>query len=152
MVEEVAIVCDLSGSMLECGKRFIMRTVLRSVDQYYQMLNPSADLRLFAWRSSLVETPWSPGENAPEDFMDCKGSSEVRALIDEFGDCPDVPILILTDGYWDGSESEFRQWADSLDADWLRVVLLGADANKKLKTSYVFGADSLLAALEKFGG
>lgn len=152
MVEEAVIVCDISGSMMECGKRFIMRTVLRTIDQYYQMLNPAAELKIMGLRSSLEKTEWSSGDALPDLLMDCSGQSSVAALIDEFGDYLDSPIIFLTDGYWDGEEEKFSSWIESVDEDCVRVILIGADANPKFKGPCVFNADDLLLALEDFGG
>ena len=151
MVEEATVICDLSGSMMECGKRFIMRTVLRTISQYYQMLNPGADLRLVTWRDIIEDIEWNPESGAPETLMECSGRSCVEALRSHFGERPSSPILILTDGYWDDQEADFYNRADAIDENCLRVVLVGADSNPNLKGNYVFTSDEILSALEKFG-
>ena len=151
MVTEATIVCDLSGSMTECGKRYAMNTTLRTISQYFQMLSPSAEIKLLGWSDGIEDLQWSLGEEFPERLFDCRGSSCVGDLMQELGDCFDPPALILTDGYWDGPDSEFKGWAESLDDGCIRVILLGADANRKLDGQYVYAAENILAALEEFG-
>ena len=152
MVDEATIICDLSGSMMECGKRFIMQTAIRTIDQYYQLLNPSgAELKLVGWKSGLEELSWSSGEQPPDTLMDCSGSANVSALVTELGDYLDAPVIILTDGYWDDPDDQFAHWADGIDDNYVRVIMLGADASNKLGRGYVFTAEALLAALEGFG-
>ena len=152
MVNRVTIICDLSGSMMECGKRFIMRTVLRTVDQYFQMLNPDIEIELFGWKEDVKRLDWAPGDRAPDALMNCSGRASVSALTSEVGDCLDVAIVILTDGHWDDSQKQFEGWASSVAANHLRVILLGADANIKTKNDCTFMAEHIFAALEGFGG
>lgn len=151
MVDEATVICDLSGSMVECGKRFIVNTVLRTIDQYYRMLNPNASIKLLSWKDGLEELDWSSGEKLPEKLMDCSGTANVDVLINEFGDYLDAPLIVLSDGYWDDSQKKFSEWAKSVQDDYLRVILIGADANAKLKFSYAYPAEKLLAALENLG-
>ncbi|MBR0404553.1 MAG: hypothetical protein IJI68_05045 [Eggerthellaceae bacterium] len=151
MVNEATIVCDLSGSMMECGKRYAMNTALRTIDQYYQMLNPDAEIKLLGWGDEIEYLQWMSGDDFPEKLLDCHGSSGVDTLIKELGDYLDAPVLILSDGYWDDRDNEFESWAKSHDDGYVRVVLLGADANRRLDAPYVFTAENILAALEEFG-
>ena len=83
--------------------------------------------------------------------MDCSGSVNVSALVTELGDYLDAPVIILTDGYWDDPDDQFAHWADGIDDNYVRVIMLGADASNKLGRGYVFTAEALLAALEGFG-
>lgn len=151
MVNEATIVCDLSGSMVECGKRYAMNTVLRTIDQYYRMLNPNVEIRLLGWSNEIEDLQWGLGDDLPEKLLNCRGSSSVNMLISELGDRLDAPVIILSDGYWDDPDNEFEGWAESLDDGYVRVILLGADANRKLDAPFVFNAESILAALEEFG-
>ena len=151
MVSAAAIGCDLSGSMMECGKRFIMRTVLRTISQYYLMLNPDADFRLFSWQDTIMKQDWSLGDDLPDAFMNCSGTSNVGRLVQAFPSNTDLPIMILSDGYWDDSESQFKTWAGSFSEGAIRIVLLGCDAKDPF-APYMYKAEDLLAALEGFGG
>ncbi len=137
--------------MVECGKRYAMNTVLRTIDQYCRMLNPNAEIRLLGWSNEIEDLQWGLGDDLPEKLLDCRGSSDVSTLIRELGDYPDTPALILSDGYWDDPDNEFEGWAESLGDGYVRVILLGADANRKLDAPYVFNVESILAALEEFG-
>ncbi|WP_166079488.1 hypothetical protein [Xiamenia xianingshaonis] len=127
-----------------------MRTILRAVDQYYRMLNPSIELKLKRWTATVEDWPWSSGDDMPDAFMSCNGSSDVQALVNELGNPPECPVVILSDGYWNDSAA-FNEWAERCQEGLLRVILLGADANRKLKADYVFKAERLLAALEGLG-
>ncbi|MGN8980488.1 hypothetical protein [Collinsella sp. HCP28S3_E6] len=137
--------------MSECGKRFIARTTLRTIGQYYQMLNPNAKLSLIAWNDEVRQLPWSYDSDLPEELMNCSGSSNVGALIDVLGNSGNEPVIILSDGYWNDSAGQFDKWASSFRENDFRVVLLGADANLKSAKKFAYAAEHLLSALEEFG-
>ena len=150
MVEEVIIVCDLSGSMLECGKRFILRTALQTVQQYFMMQNPNVNLRLVRWSCDFSECEW-PRTAYPEELMRCEGKASVQALVDKLPEWECVPKIILTDGCWQDDARCFDAWTQSTARNDLRLVLLGADSRIPSKTIETYSSESILSALEGLG-
>lgn len=145
------LICDVSGSMVDAGKRFVARGLVRQVEQYVRLgYAAQQDLKLVAWGSDATLVPWTDGDEVPARILDCGGSSDGAALVRLLGRAqPGDMFLLFTDGFWSGnSQTAIKQWRATLDANSLRVIRIGADANPKLAGSDVFEADSLLVALD----
>ena len=145
------LVCDASGSMIEGGKRLILRGLLRQIEQYYRLgYAPRTQLKLVAWNDAAVNVPWQPGDEVPSDVLTCRGTAEASALISTLSaSAVDDRYVIITDGFWaDDARQELKRWRESRAEDSLRVIKTGADANPKLTGPEVFEAEDLFAALE----
>jgi hypothetical protein len=144
------LVCDVSGSMLEAGKRLIVRSLVREVEQYIGLgYGATSDIRLVAWNNDAKSLPWSPQDEVPVDLFDCKNSADGEVLTRLLGSRADDRFIVLTDGFWsDESRVAIKQWKEGLTPDALRVIKVGADANPKLKGPDVFDAEDFFAAMD----
>lgn len=143
------VVCDTSGSMLEGGKRLIMRGLVRQVEQFLRLgYGPQKDLKLALWNEEVTTPAWSPNDEVPEELLDCKGSTEGEVLVRFLSSQAASTVLLLTDGFWsEGSRSAIKRWKDSLGPDSLRVIKVGADANPKLNGDEVFDSEDFFSAM-----
>lgn len=148
------LICDISGSMSEGGKPFILRTVVMTVAQWARLKYGHTAIMLCAWATEARQwADWSVKDEFPLDMLVCKGTTNARALIQLLGSKPDGNVLILTDGFWARDDAKaLSRWQQDLPPDTLRVIQIGADANphlpKELKGAKVFAAEEVLAALD----
>lgn len=156
MIEKVSIICDLSGSMAEGGKRFIVRYIVRTIEQYFRLghMN-SIPIKLIAWSDSAQVIDWTPlKEDVPSRLLECKGSAEAEPLIELLGYPKGELLILLTDGYWSmKTENSIIQWNEKLGSESLLIVKAGSDTNSlKLKDVYIFSSDELFKALDYRSG
>jgi hypothetical protein len=146
----VWLVCDTSGSMIEGGKRLIMRGLVRQVEQFLRLgYGPKQDLKLVLWNDVATSPAWNPSDEVPHELMDCKGSAVGDALVQFLGTFSGGKILILTDGFWpEASRDAIKRWKAGATPDAVRIVKVGADANPRLKGSDVFEAEDFIAAMD----
>ena len=146
----VWLVCDASGSMVEGGKRFVVRGLVREVEQYLRLgYAPRAELKLVAWRDRAVQLPWQPGDEVPVEQLECKGSGNAAAVTQILGATAGDRYVIFSDGYWtDEARRELKRWREGLTDDSLRVIKIGADANPKLAGPGVFESEDFFAAMD----
>lgn len=144
------LVCDISGSMGDGGKPFLMRTAVMAVVQWAWLGYGRAEIRLCAWASEArYFQGWSAKHEFPAELLSCGGASNGAALIQLLGKKLDGKVLLLTDGFWSREDVKiFKQWKESLLPDTLRIIKIGADANPQLKGPDVFAAEDLFAALD----
>ena len=145
------LICDVSGSMLEAGKRLVVRGLVRQIEQYGRLgYAAAADLKLVAWHAEAKQIPWVPGDEVPPDIFECRGSADGAALVRLFsGPRPGNKFVIFTDGFWsENSRIAIKQWKAELDPNALRVIKIGADANPKLKGADVFESEAFFAAID----
>ena len=148
----LTVICDLSGSMAECGKRFIMRNALRAIRQYYQLLGVELSYELALWKSEVTTIPWRDEEDVPDAIFDCSGLSSETALINGVSLDADKAVIILTDGFWSHATQEsIANWLDSEKAIPYRIIKIGTDANETLEGANVFYIEELLSALDELG-
>ena len=144
------LVCDTSGSMIESGKRLIVRSVVRQVEQFFRLgYGPECDLKLVLWSDTAVHNSWNPGEELPRELFDCKGSADGDALVSLVDGQVNDRFLILSDGSWsDDTRNTIKRWKSGLNQNALRIVKVGADANAKLMGPDVFDAEDFFGAME----
>jgi hypothetical protein len=144
------LVCDVSGSMLEAGKRLIVRSLVREVEQYIRLgYGAKPELKLVAWNNDAKMLAWSPEDEVPVGLFDCTNSADGVVLAKLPGDQADDRFIVLTDGFWSGeSRVAVKRWKEGLSLDGLRFIKVGADANPKLKGSDVFEAEDFFAAMD----
>ena len=146
----VWLVCDTSGSMVEGGKRLIMRGLVRQVEQFFRLgYGPKKDLKLVLWNDEATSPTWNPGDEVPGELLSCQGSAEGDALVQFLGTSSGAKVLILTDGFWpEASRDAIKRWKAGANPNALRIVKVGADANPKLKGPDVFEAEDFFAAMD----
>ncbi|PCK92885.1 hypothetical protein CFBP1590__2960 [Pseudomonas viridiflava] len=143
------MVCDISGSMADLAKPFIMRTTVMTIAQWVRLGYGRTPIRLCAWAGEAYFPDWSENQEYPAQLLACRGTSSVAALIQLLGTQPEGKILLLSDGFWSHADTKLlKQWSASLPPDTLRIIKTGADANPRLKGPYVFVTDELFAALD----
>ena len=144
------LVCDISGSMGDGGKQFIMRTAVMTVAQWVRLGYGCAEIRLCAWASEVHHfLDWSEKKEYPAELLVCGGASNGNALVQLLGEKPDGKVLLFSDGFWSRDDAKIlKQWKNCLPPDTLRIVKIGADANPQLKGSDVFVAEDLFTVLD----
>jgi len=144
------LVCDISGSMEEDAKPFVMRTAVLTVAQWVRLGYGRAEIRLCAWGPEARCLPnWSVKDEYPAEFLACNGTSNGEALIQLLGKVPDGKVMIFSDGFWScEDEKSLGRWRGNLPPNALRIVKIGADANPDLKGADVFTAEEMFAALD----
>lgn len=148
------LVCDISGSMGEGGKPYILRTVATTVAQWVRLEYGHTAIRLCAWATVARQYgDWNAKDKFPSEMLVCEGATNSGALIQLLGSEPDGNVLILTDGFWTRDDAKaLSRWQQGLPPDTLRVIQIGADANphlpKELKGAKVFSSEEVLAALD----
>lgn len=145
------LICDVSGSMLEAGKRLVVRGLVRQVEQYVRLgYGAETDLKLVAWHTDATVIPWAPGDEVPPHIFECAGSADGAALLQVLsGSLPGNRFVLFSDGFWsESSLHAIQQWKAGLEADALRVIKIGADANPKLKGADVFDSEAIFAAFD----
>lgn len=145
----VYLVCDLSGSMAESGKRFIVRNLIRTVDQFYRLQRLKPEIKLVAWSEETIVAKWEPGQEVPDAILTCSGSASGESLVGKLGSPSDGYYMLLTDGYWDiATRKRIGAWSREMQRGHFRIVKVGEDADPRLKGPSVFTAEDLLAALK----
>ncbi len=144
------LVCDISGSMSDGGKPFIMRTLVTTVAQWALYGYGHAEITLCAWGSEARRIPaWGTRCEFPVELLSCAGTANSSSLIQLLGNKPDGKVLLLTDGFWSRDDTKnLKRWKDCLPLDTLRIIKIGADANPQLKGIDVFSSEELFAALD----
>lgn len=144
------LVCDISGSMGDGGKPFIMRTLVTSVAQWVLYGYGRTEITLRAWGSDVrCIADWCAGSEFPEELLSCTGTANALSLIQSLGDKPDGNILLFTDGFWSQNDARFlERWRDNLPSNTLRIIKIGADANPQLKGPNLFSSDELFFVLD----
>lgn len=146
----VYLICDLSGSMAENGKTFVVRNLIRTVDQVARLRNTRNEMKLVLW-SNLVEMfDWTLGDDVPQSLMQCKPSElSGAALKESLSVTPEDFLMLFTDGYWsDDVRKALGILEGMLIKGHFRIVKIGEDAESRVKGPSVFSAEDLLAALD----
>jgi hypothetical protein len=151
-MSDVRLVCDTSGSMLEGGKRLIVRGLVRQVEQYLRLgYGLRRDLQLVLWAEQVTAQVCDLREEVPEELFECAGPANGKALVELLGDSADAKVLILTDGFWsDESRHAIEVWRSGVPQDTLRVLKVGADANPQFTGDYVFESEDFFSAVDRW--
>ena len=144
------LVCDISGSMSDGGKPFIMRTLVTTVAQWVFYGYGRAEITLWAWGSEARCIPdWGTRCEFPVELLSCAGTANSASLIQSLGNKPDGKVLLLTDGFWSRDDARtVKRWKDCLPSNTLRIIKIGADANPQLKGTDLFSSEELFSALD----
>ncbi len=150
VVGTVWLVCDVSGSMVEGGKRLIMRQLVRQVEQFLRLgYGRERHLQLVLWGDDAAVHPWDPCDELPAELFECGGSASGEPLIDLLSAPDDAKVLMLTDGFWlDGPRQQINDWRHRIPENTLRIVRVGADANPRLRGEDVFDSENFFSAME----
>jgi len=146
----VWLVCDISGSMIEGGKRLLMRGLTRQVEQFVRLdYCGKHSLRLVLWNDKAVVHPWDPSDELPAQLLDCQGSAKGEQLVELLSKAVDDKILIFSDGFWSNETRQLiTDWKHQLPENSLRIVRVGADATERLRGADVFDSEDFFSAIE----
>ena len=144
------LVCDVSGSMLEGGKRFVVRTLINQVEQYFRLgYAQSTEIKIVAWNNQTRLIPWILGDEIPGEILDCSGSSDVEVLIQLCCEHVDDDFIVFSDGFWsESSQDTLKKCNIALNEGNIRFVSIGFDANPHLKGESVFKAEDFFSIVE----
>ena len=145
----VYLICDTSGSMIEGGKCFILRNIIRTIDQYYRLQKNPPEIKLIPWGKEAMVAKWTPGQEVPGALQHCEGDASGDALIEKVKELHSDYFAILTDGYWSpAARKQVGAWSKGLAPNHFRIIKIGEDADPRLKGPSVFAAEDLLPALK----
>lgn len=146
----IHLICDISGSMRDGGKPFILRTLVTSIAQWVLYGYGHAEVILWAWSIKVERiSDWSPKSEFPVELLSCSGATNLSSLTQSFDSKLDGKVLLLTDGFWSLDDVRaLKRWKGGLPPDTLRIIKIGADANPQLKGPELFSSDDLFAALD----
>lgn len=148
----VWLICDVSGSMVEAGKRFQARGLIRGIEQLVRFGYVShVDLHVAAWGTEVLPCPWSADEEVPEQLLACKEDTDVGALARFIGENKDDKHIIFSDCHWKLDSEEATNAASAIwEMDSVRIIALGADANLTWKNCVVVPSDESLVLIEEW--
>lgn len=147
---KIHVICDVSGSMAENAKLFIMRTIVMSIAQWIRLDYMSAQVMLYGWVSGIQYFPdWNINKEFPQELLTCNRAINDKSLEQWLDEGIDGKVLFLTDGFLSKDEMKaLKHLRSVLSDDSLRIIKIGADANPYFKEDYVFLAEDLFAALD----
>lgn len=148
---KVYVICDMSGSMVEDGRRFVVRNLVRTVDQYFRLQNSTPEMFIVHWSSDVDVVKWDPGQDFPDNMLACCGEASGEVLVDKLSGIADGYFMLITDGYWTHETwKKIAAWNRSLPDGHFRMLMVGVDANPKLRGPSVFFGEDVLAALDNW--
>ena len=143
------LICDLSGSMAEGGKRLLVRGIVRAVEQYVRLGYAAADIKLVLWKANAAIADWNQDDEVPAELLQCSGSASVDAITELLDEKPSGRVLLLTDGWWTSeNDSALKKWKQALPLDTIHIIKIGGDANPRLEGDDVFSAEDFFSALD----
>ena len=144
------LICDISGSMVEAGKRFQGRSLIREIEQLGRFgYIPDVDIRLATWGQEVIPCSWESDEEVPDQVLNCREASDITALAGFITERQDDRLIILSDCHW-SLDSEDASIAAKLvcESESVRVVGLGADANMKVMNRAVIPCEESIVLIE----
>lgn len=144
------LVCDVSGSMVEGGRPYALRTAVLTAAQLVRLGYMRAELSLWGWAAAMRPFPdWAAGDEFPPDLMSCSGNTSGQALLQWAEQTPPRHVVLFTDGYFLSSATTLlNQLRRQLPNGALRFIKLGADCNPHLKGTDVFSNEDMFAAFD----
>ena len=141
----VKVVADMSGSIEEMGKVFLIRNLLRYISQLaliHEKDYSNVSFKYFGWNSEISELIVQVNEDFP--YIEPEGQTnlgQLKAFIENSIDCDEsIKTLLLSDGYYSKTDlNDFVDWSKHQRNVAVAVVSIGADADdlclKKLSTN-----------------
>jgi hypothetical protein len=148
----VWLICDISGSMVEAGKRFQARSMIREIEQLSRFgYVSSVDLRLATWGQEVIPYSWATDEELPDQVLNCRGTSDVVALASFITQRPEDRYIIMSDCHWSlDSEDASNATKVISESESVRIIGLGADANTKVKNRAVIPCEESIVFIEEW--
>ncbi len=123
------LVVDNSGSMIEGGRRFIERTVVRQFGRYLRTGKINSEARLYLLSDRLVETAWQPEEDVPDALLSPSGHLNVEVLMSAPSLSSGKTVLISDFCFDTEEEQKIREWMARQTTEKVVAVRIGEDAS-----------------------
>lgn len=137
------LVVDNSGSMIEGGRRFVERTVVRQLGRFLRTGAVKSEVRLYLLSGNLVETSWSPDVDVPPAILSPSGRLNVEALLSA-PFLPSAKTVFITD-FCFGTEDErkIRDLITQKHSGRVFVVRIGEGASSDRVDDGVFTVERI---------
>lgn len=145
------LVADNSGSLMECGRRFIVRTVLRQLRDFWLEENPAESLRLFLMTADGVrETAWPVDEDVPREILSPQGRAAIDGVVARQWSQADR-VVVITDYCMKPKERKaLGEWIVRMGVHRARVVVVGDAPDVDQTERGLFSAEQVDGALRGF--
>jgi hypothetical protein len=137
------LVVDNSGSMIEGGRRFIERTVVRQFGRYLRTGKISAEVRLYLLSDNLVETAWKPDEDVPAALLFPSGHLNVETLMSAPSLMEGKTVLISDSCLSTEEDQKLQEWMARQTTEKVVVVRIGEDALTSRVAEGVFAVEQI---------
>lgn len=137
------LVVDNSGSMIEGGRRFIERTVVRQFGRYLRTGKISAEVRLYLLSDNLVETAWKPDEDVPAALLSPSGHLNVETLMSAPSLMEGKTVLISDSCLSTEEDQKLQEWMARQTTEKVVVVRIGEDASTSRVAEGVFAVEQI---------
>lgn len=137
------LVVDNSGSMIEGGRRFIERTVVRQFGRYLRTGKISAEVRLYLLSDNLIETAWKPDEDVPAALLSPSGHLNVETLMSAPSLMEGKTVLISDSCLSTEEDQKLQEWMARQTTEKVVVVRIGEDASTSRVAEGVFAVEQI---------
>lgn len=145
---KLCLIVDNSGSLVEGGRRFIERTVLRHIRRMLAATYPDVELCLYMLSDAMREQDWSSEEDVPEQVLLPNGSLSLDPLLQLAPD-DDRRILFVTDYCLEpAGKKRLRRWVESMTTARARLVVVGDSGLVDKRSAGIFTAEQLDGVLD----
>ena len=144
----LCILCDVSGSLKEGGKRFALLTTLRTIEQYFWVRDASPEVSLFAVNDESFPADTSDFRHIADDP---KGPFDLKEALSLPAVKTADKLLILSDCCWSNDQRRaFRNLKLLRGSDFARAVIIGAEADRQCRAPDFETAENVLKLLEEW--
>ena len=145
------IVVDNSGSLIEGGKRFIERTLLRQLREMWFAKNPSEALCLFLLASTgLKEVMWPADEDVPDAVLLPHGHASIDGLIAHPWTKDDGVVLLCDYCMLPEERKALRTWVGKMGIRRARLLIVGDGLSVDQTEQGLYTAEQIDGVLTEF--
>ena len=145
------IVVDNSGSLIEGGKRFIERTLLRQLREMWFAKNPPEALRLFLLKSTgLNEVTWSADEDVPNAVLSPRGRTSIDDLIAHPWTKDDGVVFLCDYCMLPEERKALRVWVSEMGIRRARLLIVGDGLSVDQTEQGLYTAEQIDGVLTEF--
>ena len=137
------LVVDNSGGMIEGGRRFVERTVVRQFGRYLRAGRISAEVRLYLLSDNLVETAWKPDEDVPAALLSPSGHLNVETLVSAPSLLEGKIVLVSDFCFSIEEKKKLQEWMARKTTEKVVAVRIGEDASISRVAEGVFAVEQI---------
>lgn len=147
------LVVDNSGSLIEGGKRFIARTVLRQLRDFWLAMNPTGTIRLFLMTDKgLQEVAWTQDQDVPCEVLSPRGRARINDVVSHLWSEDDGVVLISDYCMLPEDRRMLRTWIEQMGVRRARLVVVGDVLSVDQTEQGLFSAEQVDGVLDGFLG